>query len=127
MAKRFAVVGAAVALSVGAAAIRADAADVNNRFAVRGIGTTICSDYSELRARDDEASEPFIHWLTGFVTAYNWLQPDTYDISAEYKSHGFAIWLDRYCEAHPTSRIIDAANALVNAVYGKRKKTESES
>ncbi|MGE0118881.1 MAG: hypothetical protein AB7S71_24020 [Dongiaceae bacterium] len=123
---RAAVAGVATILMVvvlGAAP--GDAADANRRFSVRGLGTTPCSSYLDVRAGSGRESEPFVHWLTGFVTAYNWLQPDTFDISAEYNSTGLLIWLDYYCKGNPESKIIDAALAFVRVVYDKRMKSES--
>ncbi|MCI0429287.1 MAG: hypothetical protein L0210_01905 [Rhodospirillales bacterium] len=103
----------------------ASAADANKRFSVRGLGATTCSKYLEERNLDAEGSEQFAHWFTGFLTAYNWLQPDTYDISANYKSNGLLRYLDLYCGRSPKNKIIDAATSFVNAVYAKRQKTGS--
>ena len=101
----------------------AGSADANSRFSVRGLGATTCSKYLEERNLDAKQSEQYAHWFTGFLTAYNWLQPDTYDISAQYKANGLLRYMDLYCGRNPKSRVIDGATAFVKAVYEKRQKT----
>jgi hypothetical protein len=101
-----------------------EAADIDNRFSVRGLGTTSCSVYLESRDNGAGESEPFAHWFTGFLTAYNWLQPDTFDISAQYKSAGLLIWLDYYCGRNPENKIIDAALTFVSTIHDQRLKAE---
>ena len=103
----------------------AGSADVKEKFGVRGLGTTTCSKFLEERNLDAKQSVEFAHWFTGFVTAYNWLKPDTYDISVQYKSDGLLRYLDLYCGRNPKNRIIDAATSFVNAVYEKRQKVGS--
>ncbi len=121
---REAALAAAALLAAGLGAAVGEAADADNRFSVRGLGTTSCGEYLELRGNDAGDSEPFAHWLTGFLTAYNWLQPETFDISAQYKSAGLLIWLDYYCGGSPENKIIDATLAFVNAVHDRRLKAE---
>jgi hypothetical protein len=103
----------------------ADSADANKRYSVRGLGTKTCSNFLSDRNLDAKQSEEYANWLTGFVTAYNWLKPDTYDISTGYKANGLLRYLDLYCGRNPKSRIIDAATAFVDAVYEKRQKSGS--
>ena len=103
----------------------AGSADAKNRFSVHGLGVTTCGKYLQERNLDAKQSEQYAHWFTGFLTAYNFLQPDTYDIAAQYKSNGLLRYLDLYCGRNPKSRLIDAATGFVRAVYDKRQKTSS--
>jgi hypothetical protein len=128
MIKKAAFAGAAAILALTALAIaRSEAADKNDRFSVRGLGTTTCSKYLEKRNLDSGESSEFVHWFTGFLTAYNWQEPDTYDIApaAQYNSAGLLRFMDLYCGQSPKKRIIDAAIAFVNAIYEKRTKSGS--
>jgi len=100
----------------------AGSADAKSRFSVRALGVTTCSKYLEERNLDAKDSEKYAHWFTGFITAYNYLQPDTYDIAAQYKSNGLLRYLDLYCGRNPKIRLVDAATAFVKAVYDKRQK-----
>jgi hypothetical protein len=120
------ILGATAFLLFSALAMHdAGSADANKRFSVRGLGATTCSKFLEERNLDAKGSEQYAHWFTGFLTAYNWLQPDTYDISAQYKSNGLLRYLDLYCGRNPKNKIIDAATSFVNAVYAKRQKVGS--
>jgi hypothetical protein len=128
MGKKAALAGMAAILVLAAVGItRGEAADKNNRFSVRGLGTTSCSKYLEIRNLNNEESQEFVHWFTGFLTAYNWQEPDTYDIApaTQYNSAGLLRFMDLYCGQNPTRRIIDAAVGFVNAVYEKRVKAGS--
>ena len=128
MVKKAASAGAAAVLVLAAlAATRGEAADKNNRFSVRGLGTTSCSKYLEIRNLNNDESQEFVHWFTGFLTAYNWQEPDTYDVapSTQYSSAGLLRFMDLYCGQSPTKRIIDAALGFVGAVYEKRVKVGS--
>lgn len=120
------ILGATAFLLLSALALNdAGSADANKRFSVRGLGTTTCSKYLQERNLDAKQSEQYAHWFTGFLTAYNWLQPDTYDIAPQYKANGLLRYLDLYCGKNPKARIIDAASGFVKAVYGKRRKSGS--
>ncbi len=120
------ILGATAFLLLSALALNdAGSADANKRFSVRGLGATTCSKFLEERNLDAKQSEQYAHWFTGFLTAYNWLQPDTYDISAQYKSNGLLRYLDLYCGRNPKSRVIDGATSFVKAVYEKRQKAGS--
>jgi hypothetical protein len=128
MIKKAAFAGAAAILALSAlAGARSEAADNNGRFSVRGLGTTTCSKYLERRNLSAAESEEFVHWITGFLTAYNWQTADTYDIApaSQYNSNGLKRFMDLYCGQNPKKRIIDAAVAFVNAIYEKRVKSGS--
>ena len=101
----------------------ADSADAKKRYSVRGLGTKTCSNFLSDRNLNAKESEEYANWFTGFVTAYNWQQPDTYDIAVGYKASGLLRYLDLYCGKNPKSRIIDAATGFVGAVYAKRQKS----
>ena len=120
------ILGAAAFLLLFALTLNdAGSADAKKRYSVRGLGATTCSKYLEDRNLDAKQSEQFAHWFTGFLTAYNWLKPDTYDIAAQYKSNGLLRYLDLYCGKNPKQKIIDAVSGFVNAVYDKRQKKGS--
>lgn len=103
----------------------ADSADAKKKFSVRGLGTKTCSNFLSDRNLDAKQSEEYANWFTGFLTAYNWQQPDTFDIAVGYKASGLLRYLDLYCGKNPKSRIIDAATAFVAVVYDKRQKSGS--
>ncbi len=110
-------------LLIALAANSAGSADAKRQFSVRGLGTHTCTEYLEARNQEKETAE-YANWLTGFFTAYNWLEPDTYDIAplSQYKQAGLLNFVDLYCEKAPEKKVFDAAIAFVNATYDKRDK-----
>jgi len=127
MIKRFVVSLTTVLVLLGVGLDGAVAADASDRFSVRGLGATTCSKYLEQRNLNVDDSVQYAHWLTGFLTAYNWLQPDTYDIapSDRYNQQGLLRYMDLYCGKNPTKKVIDVGRAFVKAVYDKRVKSGS--
>lgn len=119
----FAIGGCLIAAAIGSKS--AGAADANDRFSVRGLGATTCGKYLENRNLNVNETDQYAHWLTGFLTAYNWLQPDTYDIAPadRYNQQGLLRYVDLYCGKNPKKKIIDAARAFVRAVNDKRVKS----
>jgi len=120
--------GAMAFLMLSALAMKdAGSADVKQRFSARGLGTNTCARYLQDRNDADAAakSDRYVDWFTGFLTAYNWLQPDTYAIAPDYKANGLLRYLDLYCGKNPKSKITDAATGFVKAVYSKRQKVGS--
>jgi hypothetical protein len=111
-----------VAASAAMAASGAWAADSKKRYNVRGIGTSSCSGYLEARNINVAKSEDYAHWFTGFVTAYNLLQPNTFDIAPDADSKSVLRYLDIYCGKNPKRRVADAASAFVAANYARRVK-----
>jgi hypothetical protein len=119
------ILGATAFLLLSALAMNdAGAADANQRFKVRGLGANTCSKYLEARNLDAKQSEEdYSNWFTGFITAYNWLKPDTYDISQNHNAHGLLRYLDLHCGRNPKDKVFNGAISFANAVYGKRQKT----
>ncbi|MGH6960804.1 MAG: hypothetical protein ACREE7_09990 [Dongiaceae bacterium] len=97
------------------------AEDDQKRYSVRGLGTTICSKFLESRNLNVAGSEQYAHWLQGFLTAYNYLQPQTYEIAPGIKTNGLLRYMDLYCGKNPTNRVVDGAVTYVAQVYAKRK------
>ena len=121
------ILGATVLLLLSALTMNdAGSADAKKRFSVRGVGTTTCSKYLQDRNLDAaEKSDQYADWFTGFLTAYNWLKPDTYDITVNYDSKHLLRYLDLHCGRNPKDKVFDGAISFANAVYGKRQKTGS--
>ena len=97
-------------------------------------GDVSCGQYIEARAARakpayDEAlviriSAP--SWLAGFLTAYNLLSPDTYNILGNSDMQSALVWLDNFCRANPLEDFSTAASALVAELYPKRHRTRKD-
>ena len=121
MKMRIAVFGAAVTLAVTSLAIGlAGAADAKKHWSVRGLGSYTCSKYTGA----PKAKADYVNWMTGFISAYNWMQPDTYDVAGKMGPSSFTAFFDVYCKANPKKTINDAAMSFVDQFYSKRIKSK---
>lgn len=108
-------------LLAAAAPGTADAADAKQQFNLRGLGAFTCAKYLEDRRTDIKGTEIYAHWFTGFLTGYNFLQPDTFEIAPSHDAKGLLTYLDIYCAKNPQLTVGVAATAFVKAVYDKRQ------
>lgn len=65
-------------------------------------------------------------WSAGYMTAYNVLSPDTYDIAggkeADSTDRSTIIWLEEYCKQHPAESYTEAIRQLTIKLYPTRIK-----
>ena len=121
-----AVVGLAVfAILALRAESEAPAADAKGSYNIRGIGIITCSRYLQDRSLKKDTSA-YINWLMGYITAYNSLKPDTWEIAPHYDSPQLSKYLDLYCGAAPKTLINTAATEFIKAMYTKRQKSSKK-
>ena len=100
------------------------AIDSNNKYKLRGLGAYTCAKYLEERRTDLRGTSRYADWLTGYLTAYNFFQPQTFDIAPNHDANGLLTYLDLYCAKNQKQLIGQAASAFVKAVYDKRQISE---
>ena len=65
-------------------------------------------------------------WSAGYLTSYNLLTPDTYDIAggreADSTDRSTIIWLEDYCRHHPSQTYTEAIKRLTIELYPHRIK-----
>ena len=110
---------AAVLLSLGIQPV--SAADAQNKYKLRGLGALTCSKYLDERRTDIKGTSRYADWLTGYLTAYNFYQPQTFDIAPNHDANGLLTFLDLYCSKNQKQLIGQAAQAFVKAVHQKRQ------
>lgn len=115
-------VAAAVLLSAGVQP--GHAVDADKKYKLRGVGAYTCARYLEERRTDIKGTSRYAHWLTGYLTAYNFLQPQTFDIAPNHDADGLLTYLDLYCSKNGKQLVGQAAAAFVKAVYEKRRVNE---
>lgn len=113
---------AAVLLSTGVQP--GHAVDANKKYKLRGLGAYTCSKYLEERRADLKGTMRYADWLTGYLTAYNYFQPNTFDIAPNHDANGLLTYLDLYCSKNQKQLVGQAASAFVKAVYDKRRVSE---
>lgn len=99
----------------------AAAADAKNMYKLRGLGAMTCSKYLEDRRTDLAGTESYADWLTGYLTAYNYLTPDTYDIAPQHNASELLTFLDLHCAKNKDQLIGVAASAFTKALHDKRQ------
>jgi len=58
-------------------------------------------------------------WTAGFLSAYNAMESDTYDITGT--SNDWDRWIADYCALNPEQKLLDAVKAYVIAAYPNRR------
>ena len=113
------VLAAALALPLGVPT--AAAADAQSKYKLRGLGAMECSKYLEDRRADIKGTQSYADWFTGYLTAYNFMTAQTYDIAPSHDANGLLTYLDLYCTKNQATKIGQAAAQFVKAVYEKRQ------
>lgn len=105
------------------AAIPARAADVRGDFSVRGLGLELCSTFVAERIRQSAFWHASRSWLNGYLTAYNQLVPDTYDVTAGANLDALDAAVAGFCDANPDQSIAVAATSVVGILDPGRTRT----
>lgn len=100
------------------------AADANGDFAVRGIGLESCARYVEARSAQSGLTLAARSWLNGYLTAYNQLVLDTYDVTAGTPLEELEARMAGYCEANPGHTVAFATIAVASGLDPARVKTK---
>ncbi len=105
--------------SLAASVCHAD--DGNGNHAVWGIGQSSCNGYNQARKAGN--INDYKNYLMGYLTAYNTLIPETYNVTGKTDLNGVLAWLDDYCGKTAMDSFDRALNLMVTEMHGKRAKT----
>ena len=97
------------------------AKDIDGEFVVFSIGAASCSDYLQARRNESTSIESYRQWLSGYLSAFNLIVVNTYDIVGDYKYKQIIDWLDRYCLQNQTVTFVNASAALTISLYPDRR------
>ena len=98
----------------------ATAYDENGNYAVWGIGKNSCFRY--MKARENNDYEAYTNYIKGFLTAYNIIEKETYNITANKSFNEILEWLDDECELKQINPLEQALIGLIDENYEKRWK-----
>jgi len=104
----------------------ARAADTAGRFSVKGVGTATCQTYLDTAHNKDRELLLFAGYLGGYVTAYNQLSGDTFDILPWQTVETLLGLLDNYCRKHPEANYAAAVSQLMVVLKADRLPAASE-
>jgi len=96
------------------------ARDFEGAYAVYGAGGESCKAYLDSMKTGGRKQDYFIDWSIGYLTAFNVIMPNTYNILGE---SGFAEsqgWLQRHCSRYPKQLYTNALIKLTQVLYPLR-------
>lgn len=97
------------------------ARDVDSEFAAFGIGGKTCQDYLAARRKTIADQLPYSDWLEGYLSAFNLIVDNTYDIMGGRKLNKALDWLDKYCQKYQSHIFANAVAALTVKLYPTRQ------
>jgi len=99
----------------------ATAADKDGNYVL--IGRISCGDWVKDRKEESWALTANSSWLSGYITAYNIRTPDVYNILGSTDMESVRLWMDKYCQENPLSKLVDGMSVLTNELWPNRKRT----
>ncbi len=96
------------------------AADGAGNYAIWGSGNTSCFNYNKSRQAGSE--QAFKDYVMGYLTAYNTISEDTYNISANMNLAAILAWLDDYCTEKQVHGFDQAVTSFVIEHHDNRHK-----
>jgi peptidoglycan hydrolase-like protein with peptidoglycan-binding domain len=116
--------GAALALATTATA---EAADAQSRFQAYGLGRLSCKRFVEMCEGKKEECKLTGTWLQGYLTGFNALNQDTFDLLPWQPSELVAEFSFNVCKQNPDAAFLQVVNEVVREVlYPQRITSASE-
>lgn len=112
---------AALAVSNGAYA-----ADTDGNYALRGVGSAACSDYTAaLNGQGGAQVEVYVAWLAGYITARSRMEPETFDVLPLVAGGDVAGLMNVICTQNPDATFESAADAAIRLFEPARVQRDS--
>lgn len=96
------------------------ARDFEDNYAVFGAGAQPCSTYLLAVQKGGNEQDFFIDWLIGYLSAFNLIMPETYNILGESDFPTTQRWLQEHCRKYPRELFINAVARLTEVLYPAR-------
>ncbi len=94
--------------------------------AIEGPGTQPCSKLVEVRRNDTGAYMAFGAWVSGFLSAANVYEDETYDLTPWQPLEVSLAQVVKYCEANPQQSVINGVSAYITYLRENRIKEQSD-
>ena len=107
-------------LLIGLGTMPLAAKDIDGEFVVFSTGAQTCTDYIGAR-RQGASIEPYRQWLSGYLSAFNLIVVNTYDIVGERNYAQIIGWLDQYCLQNQEVSFVNASAALTVVLFPERR------
>ena len=96
------------------------ARDFEDNYAVYGAGAQPCSVYLLSMEKGEKEQDFFVDWVIGYLSAFNLIMPDTYNIMGETDFPTIQRWLQEHCRKYPRELFINAVARLTEVLYPAR-------
>lgn len=97
------------------------ARDMDDQYAVFGVGAENCATYLVARDQADVAERWYHHWLAGYFSAVNNAGASTYNILGDKSMADVLDWLEGYCASNPNFNFSNAVADMVAILYEDRQ------
>ena len=97
------------------------AKDMNQKFATFGKGSESCLSYMTARVENRQEMDRVKQFVFGYLTAFNLIIPQNYNILGEHTMNDAFDWLDAHCLKVPDDNFTNALAALTQAYFDERK------
>ena len=94
--------------------------DFEGSYATFGAGAKPCSIYLRAIERGGPEEDFFIDWTIGYLSAFNLIMPDTYNILGETEFTTSQSWLEIRCQKFPRELFINAVAKMTEVLYPTR-------
>jgi hypothetical protein len=98
----------------------------NAQSAVEGLGLRSCAEVTAARTDNPEAYQSFGTWLSGFLTAANAFEDNTFDLTPWQTIEVSTAQVARYCQSKPDHRMAQAVAAYLAYLRPNRLQERSE-
>ncbi len=97
------------------------AKDFDGEFAVFSVGGKSCAEYLDARRTGGRAQHDFTTWVQGYLSAFNLIVPNTYDILGTRDFDNAVQWLDQHCLENRETPFVNATAQLTINLFPARK------
>jgi len=94
--------------------------DFEGSYAAFGAGAKPCSIYLRAIERGGPEENFFIDWTIGYLSAFNVIMPETYNILGETEFTTSQLWLEERCQKFPRELFINAVARMTEVLYPTR-------
>ena len=96
------------------------ARDFEDNYAVYAAGAESCGLYVDAMRKGGREQDFFIDWLIGYLSAFNVIMPNTYNVLGETDFPEAQLWLQRHCKKYPKELFVNAVIKLTEVLYPMR-------
>ena len=107
-------------IGIGFFSSTALARDFEDGYATYGAGAQPCSTYLMALKKGGNELDFFVDWMIGYMSAFNVIMPNTYDILGETEFPTTQRWLENHCRKYPRELFVNGMARLTEILYPTR-------